>query len=328
MGMFGRFVKQINREAVLSALVSAPFWFWSLTYEYSAEFVRHVAFSKIETYGENWISANGASMIAAIISYIPSTIVWLITGTLVYLFIAFIVEPLWRAAGPVKSNSTLNSIAPPSRQHADAPKTQKDGDNRPPAANGTNILEPSLPPNAKFRFRGEIYWAAQRRYTPEEAQDMRALVRELFDCVIGGSEKVMANYDGMLPEFVRHWGSIFVAEGPEPTAKRLDAARAEIVRVYQSMQDILNRKPYFGDDLRALIADSGATGQISGAIDDLTAALRTLPEEPNSELVKRYIVPLVKKLDGQVDVYGNWRNRFSFTVRQLRPELEKLSDRG
>jgi hypothetical protein len=41
--------------------------------------------------------------------------------------------------------------------------------------------EAPLPPSAIFRYRGAVFWAAPRRYTKDEAKDMRAALREVYD---------------------------------------------------------------------------------------------------------------------------------------------------
>lgn len=119
---------------------------------------------------------------------------------------------------------------------------------RPPLAqitipSGAAAEEP-LPSNAKFRYRGKVFWATPRRYTKDEADDMRAALREVYDCINAKSAPIVSSWDGPAVMFTRSWLSLTQTEGPQSAITKLNEIRNKVISAHTELQEILSRRPY------------------------------------------------------------------------------------
>jgi hypothetical protein len=144
----------------------------------------------------------------------------------------------------------------------------------PPAA------EPQLPQNAKFSYHERVYWVTPRQYTKEEAADMRAALREIYDSINTKSAPLVSTWDGPAVMFTRNWLSLIQTEGPQSAISKLNNMRNHFISAYQELQAILERRPYYRQDLRTIVDDRGEMGEVNGALNRYIDALRALPEKP------------------------------------------------
>jgi len=186
--------------------------------------------------------------------------------------------------------------------------------------------EPPLPPNAKFNYRNKVFWAVPRRYTKDEAEDMRRALREVFDCINVKSEPVIASYDGPAPMFTRNWISIIQGQGPQPAIAQLDAIRSQIRAAHTELQEILKRRPYYRQDIMKIIDDRGDSGKMNGALNDYIEALKVLPEKSNVDLIKRAIGTAEHNLEKAIDGYREWISAFNSKMMLIKEELEALME--
>ncbi len=85
-----------------------------------------------------------------------------------------------------------------------------------------------LPPNAKFRYKGKIFWAISRPYTKDENSDIRIALREIYDCINSHSEPIITNYDGPAIMFTREWISIIEKQGATSAIQKLTEIRTKV----------------------------------------------------------------------------------------------------
>jgi len=183
-----------------------------------------------------------------------------------------------------------------------------------------------LPPNAKFKYRGRIFWVTPRRYTKPEAGSVREALREIYDCLNGKAAPIVANYDGSATLFTREWTAIIQTDGPQSAVTTLDAIRSQIRTVHTELQAILDRRPYFGEDMRSLINDKGETGEMNGALNNYINALQHLPNRPAVDLIKLAIGPSQSDLVKAMEIYTQWIAAFNAKVILLKGGLEFLME--
>jgi hypothetical protein len=327
--MFRRFVDwtKKHRAAAISAVLGVsvvPF-----IQEHFKEVFKHWIYSKIVTYAEGWLSDWGAIMLAEFGSYVPSVIAAVMAGLIIYVLITKVLAPR-----PVPTNGinfrqiqALADQASALREHAEELRKQREVAQQRTILADNGLSQENLPQNAKFRLRGEIYWHAARPYTPDEARDMRALIRETYDYINGYAGVLVANYAGPLTMFTRNWQNIVCRDGPKVATEQLNNFRNEaVINLHNRIQELLTRKPYFQGDLSDIIGERGAIGELNGAFNDYISALSKLPQNPSPELTKDFIEPKEQQLETAVQKYSSWIAAFNGRVNNLRPELEKLSN--
>jgi hypothetical protein len=106
---------------------------------------------------------------------------------------------------------------------------------------------------------------------------------------------------------------------------QLNSFRDEVIAVYQTIQNILVRNPYHRQDLSDIIKEESVVGDMNAAFNDYMAALRALPTNPSTELVKMVISPLEINLENATEKYRSWIGSFDQRAGNVRSELEKLS---
>jgi hypothetical protein len=100
--------------------------------------------------------------------------------------------------------------------------------------------ETPLPSNAKFSYKGKIFWAISRPYTKDEISDIRAAFREVYDCINSRSEPIIASYDGPAPMFTREWLSIIEKQGPGAAIQKLTEIRTKVGSLLQNSRILLS----------------------------------------------------------------------------------------
>jgi hypothetical protein len=193
------------------------------------------------------------------------------------------------------------------------------------ATTPASSVEPTLPHNAKFRYRGKVFWAVPRRYTKDEAEDMRKGLREVYDCINGKSAPLVASYDGPAVMFTREWVSI-IQQGPKSAAEKLDGIRSKIREAHTELQAILSRRPYFRQDIMAVVDDRGDTGNMNGALNDYIDSLKSLPDTPTVDLLKLAVGPVEEKFTKAIDGYTKWIAAFNTKMLLVKEELEFLME--
>jgi predicted nucleotide-binding protein len=190
----------------------------------------------------------------------------------------------------------------------------------------TSSVEPPLPPNAKFRYQGKVFWVVPRRYTKDEAEDMRAAVREAYDCINIKSAPLVASYDGPAAMFMRNWIAIIQGQGPQCAIAKLDAIRSQVRAAHTELQEILERRPYHRQDIMKIIDDRGDSGNINSALNDYIEALKVLPEKPSVDLIKLAVGAAENTLTKCTDGYTKWIGDFNTKMMLIREELEALME--
>ena len=188
----------------------------------------------------------------------------------------------------------------------------------------TSSADEPLPKNATFKYRDKIYWAAPKRYTKEEAGDMRTAVREVYDCINTKSATIISNWDGSAVTFTRNWLQIIQGEGRESAIAKLDDIRSHLRSSYNDLQEILKRRPYYRQDIMSIINDRGEFGEMNGALNDYIEAIKSLPDKPGTDLIKRVIGQPEAVLENAITKYTNWIAAFNTKTLLLRDELEAL----
>jgi hypothetical protein len=199
--------------------------------------------------------------------------------------------------------------APPSRSSAAAPS-----------------VDPPLPANAKFKYRGKVFWALSRRYAKDEAEDMRRILREVYDSINTKSAPIVANYDGPAVMFTREWLSIIEGQGPRSAIAKLEDIRSAVGAAHTELQEIVGRKPYFRQDIAAIIDDRGDAGKLNGALNNYIKALKKLPEKLNVDVIKLALGSFEDKFKKAIDGYTKWISAFNTKTTLAREELEALME--
>jgi hypothetical protein len=193
-----------------------------------------------------------------------------------------------------------------------------------PAVLSPSCNEPPLPANARFRHGNKTYWGVPRRYTKDEAEDMRRELRAVYDCINSTSAPIVANYDGPAVMFTREWMSVIELQGPQAATERLDGIRRGVITAHSELQKILSRRPFYREDMGAIICDGGETGNLVGAINGYIDALKNMPEKPNANLIKLAVGPTEEKFEKAISSYSNWIGKFNTKMLLVRNELEAL----
>jgi hypothetical protein len=154
------------------------------------------------------------------------------------------------------------------------------------AAKQKHHEETPLPSNAKFSYKGAIFWAISRPYTKDETKDLRLAFREIYDCINSHLEPIIANYDGPAPMFTREWLSIIEKRGPGAAIQNLTEIRTKVRFAATELQDIVKRRPYFSDEIRGMIDDNGEIGIMNGSLDNYIEALKSIPHGSRQPLIK------------------------------------------
>ena len=205
------------------------------------------------------------------------------------------------------------------------PATQGVGENT--GTPGTPVpSELPLPPNAEFRYDGKVFWGVPRRYTKDEAEDMRRLLREVYDSVNAKSAPLVANYDGPAVMFTRNWVSIIKEQGLQSAIADLDGIRSQVRAAHTELQALLDRKPYYRQDIAAIINDHGDAGIMNGALNDYIEALKCLPDKPTVDLLKLAVGPIEDKFTKAIDGYTKWIAAFNTKMLLVKEELEFLME--
>jgi hypothetical protein len=209
------------------------------------------------------------------------------------------------------------------REHTEELRRQRKLEQQPP--NPTPVAPVALPAGAKFRFREETYWHVARQYSADEAKEMRALIKEIYSCLMGKGAVLVNSYDGPLTTFTRNWRNIVPSDGPSAAWDQLNNFRNEVILIYQTIQNILVRNPYHRQDLSDIIREESVVADMNAAFNDYMAALRALPNNPSTELVKIVLGPLEINLENATEKYRSWIGLFDQRAGNVRSELEKLS---
>jgi hypothetical protein len=335
MAMFDRLVRwaKSNYSAVKGASIIAPIVaaVAGFVYNQSQELFKHIVYSSIIDFARQWFGERLSNMIGGIISYMPSLIVAVIAGIVAFI-ISFVLirrHVVNNEHRPASGGGTIPSEN--TRIHLprlnEKPAKQLQGQPTAERERQTVSSEDALPPNAKFRLRGETYWHAARPYMPDEARDLRSLIRETYDYINGHAGVLVANYAGPLTMFTRNWQSIVCGDGPEAAREQLNNFRNEtVINIHNKIQELLNRKPYFQGDLLDIIGERGPIGEMNAAFNDYMDALGKLQQKPSSALAKEFIGPKEKQLENAMQKYSSWIDAFNRRVSDLRPELERLSN--
>jgi hypothetical protein len=188
----------------------------------------------------------------------------------------------------------------------------------------THSTEPPLPQNAKFRYQGKVFWASPRRYTKDEASEMRAELREVYDCINTKSVPVVSSWDGSAVTFTRSWLSLIQREGRQSAIAKLNDIRSNLNSAHTELQAILNRRPYYRQDMMTIINDQGEVGHMNGALNDYLDALRKIGDNPTADLIQLAIGPSESRFETAVTKYTSWISAFNTKVLLLREELEAL----
>lgn len=194
------------------------------------------------------------------------------------------------------------------------------------AATPASSAEPALPHNANFRYRGKIFWAVPRRYTKDEAAEMRKGLREVYDCINGKSAVLVADYDGPAVMFTREWVSIIIQEGSTSAAAKLDDIRSKIREAHTELQEIVSRRPYYRQDIMVIVDDRGDAGKMNSALNDYIEALQSLPDNPTVNLLKLAVGPVEDRFTKAVDGYTKRIGAFNTKMQLAKDELEFLMD--
>ena len=191
-----------------------------------------------------------------------------------------------------------------------------------------DLTEDALPPNAKFRYRGKVFWAAPRPYTKVQAEEMQKALQEVYDSINKKSEPIVSSWDGPAVTFTRNWLSIVQTEGRQSAIVKLDDIRNQVISAYTELGEILKRRPYYRQDISSIIDDHGEVGDMNGAINDYKAALAALPDKPKptTDLINRVIGPSEVKFEMAITKYTNWISAFNTKTLQLREELDALTN--
>jgi hypothetical protein len=198
----------------------------------------------------------------------------------------------------------------------------------PPARTIPVPAEDPLPPNAKFRYRGKVFWAAPRPYIKVQAEEMQKALQEVYDSINKKSEPIVSSWDGPAVTFTRNWLSIVQTEGKQSAIVKLDDIRNQVISAYTELEEILKRRPYYRQDISSIIDDHGEVGDMNGAINDYKAALAALPDKPKptTDLINRVIGPSEVKFEMAITKYTNWISAFNTKTLQLREELDALTN--
>jgi hypothetical protein len=184
--------------------------------------------------------------------------------------------------------------------------------------------EPPLPTNAKFRYRDKVFWATPRRYPKEEANDMRTALREVYDCINTKSAPIVSNWDGPAVTFTRNWLQVIQKEGRQSAIAKLDDIRSHVRSSYTDLQEILSRRPYYRQDMMSILSDYGESGEMNGALNDYIETLKTLPDNPSVDLIKRVAGQSEPEFENAITKYTNWIASFNTKTLLLKDELEML----
>jgi hypothetical protein len=125
--------------------------------------------------------------------------------------------------------------------------------------------------------------------------------------------------------FTRDWVSI-IQHGPKSAAEKLDIIRSKVREAHTELQAILSRRPYFRQDIMAVVGDRGDTGNMNGALNDYIDALKSLPDAPTVDLLKLAVGPVEDKLTKAIDGYTKWIAAFNTKMLHIKDELEFLME--
>ena len=190
--------------------------------------------------------------------------------------------------------------------------------------NQQQVEETPLPSNAKFKYKDKIFLAISRPYTEDENKEIRLALREIYDCISTHSEHIIANYDGPAPMFTREWLSIVERHGAGSAIKQLDDIRNKVIFAYTELQTVLKRRPYFQQDIMEIIDDRGEVGNMNGSLNEYIEAIQTLPDAPNTELIKLAIRDMEAKFENAIKMYTDWIIRFNMKMNLVKGELDTL----
>ena len=144
-----------------------------------------------------WIPEEYARRLPRVYQVIATTIgllswqLWIVIGAIIV--VVAILEYSFRQAnktvgGSPQSTSMQSTQSPSSEKSAPISNIQ-----RPQVFQPARVEDP-LPANAAFRIKERIFWTTPRKYLPDEAIDMRALLRELYNEINGPLQSIVASY--------------------------------------------------------------------------------------------------------------------------------------
>ncbi len=186
------------------------------------------------------------------------------------------------------------------------------------------LEETPLPPNAKFRYKGKIFWAISKPYTNDENKDIRLALREVYDCIYTYSAPIIANYDGAATVFTREWISIIEKQGANAAIQTLTVIRTKVRFASTELQDIVKRRPYFNDEIRGIIDDKGEIGIMIVSLNDYIEALKSIPRGASQQLIKLAVGNSEAKFEDAIKNYSGWIGRFNNKMMVAKDDLDRL----
>jgi hypothetical protein len=125
--------------------------------------------------------------------------------------------------------------------------------------------------------------------------------------------------------FARNWISIIQEQGPRSAIAQLDNIRSKVRAAHAELQGILDRRPYYRQDIMTIIGDRGDVGNMNGALNDYIAALKVLPEQITADLIKLAIGTVEDSFTKAIAGYTEWIAAFNTKMTLIKEELEALS---
>ncbi|HEY1886886.1 MAG TPA: hypothetical protein VGG86_12690 [Roseiarcus sp.] len=261
-------------------------------------------------------------VIAAMIGLL-SWQLWVVVGAVILAFalLEYNFQRTSKSSGSQPQSPSPQVTQPsPSGKPASSPAILKPQEAQPPR------VEEPLPANATFRMDGRIFWAAPRRYSPDEAKDMRALLREIYNQINGPLKSIVASYDGTATNFTHEWKTIIAERGTNFARQALLDIRQSFIQCHISLFKIIESKPYYRADLMEITGYGELIGEINEILNNYTHALDKLPDKSAKDLVELVITSHEKAFEEALAKYSAWIGAFNNKMELLRPEIEYLSD--
>jgi hypothetical protein len=185
---------------------------------------------------------------------------------------------------------------------------------------------PQLPPNAKFSFKGRVFYHIAHNYSHEENIEFRSALRDAYDCLAHDAEPITATYNGPVVQFTSNLVSTILSQRATGAYSIIDGIEKQATNANLQLMSVLEKRPYFRSDLQSIIWPPPlGPDDLRGAIHKYQAALKSIPDNPTRDLINLALGHSEKLLEAAAAAHLQWIGQVYRKINGAREELEALA---
>ena len=166
--------------------------------------------------------------------------------------------------------------------------------------------------------------ATGRKYTQEEASELKGSLRELYNFMNKEMEAIVSFYATPAYAFSHDLVAIAIQEGVPAARDVIRASRKAIITASPMYHTIINKNPYFTKDLAEVVGTESHMGDINGAVTKYMNFLDHLPENSSPEMIRMSCADYQNEFEAAINRFRKWIAEFNTRAGVLRGELDQV----